>query len=288
MMQELRRVVSRDHSQEEGAHCHGEVSMTEGWSPPNLPDRIQGLTQEDPELVREICENWLLPPVSVERTLANPDQKHYSQINQSEIIDALLKQKENGFFIESGAFDGETLSNSLFFEKSRNWTGLLVEANPANFQSLLGKNRRAYKVNSCVSPTRAHMVIPMHLAGIISGLDQYMGEAHQRRIESTLGNKTADTVAVECFPVFAILQAIGVTHVDYFSLDVEGSELGVLQSLPLDKITVDVFSIEYLSSDYQATMEKLNAIKKLLVHRHGYTVIREVPGEEDVILKRNV
>ena len=31
--------------------------------------------------------------------------------------------KRNGFFIESGAYDGETISNSLFFELKRNYTG---------------------------------------------------------------------------------------------------------------------------------------------------------------------
>ena len=34
-----------------------------------------------------------------------------------------LGGKRNGFFIESGAYDGEALSNSLFFEIERNFTG---------------------------------------------------------------------------------------------------------------------------------------------------------------------
>jgi len=36
----------------------------------------------------------------------------------------------HGFFIEIGSYDGESLSNTLFFEMRRNWTGLLIEANP--------------------------------------------------------------------------------------------------------------------------------------------------------------
>ncbi len=32
-------------------------------------------------------------------------------------------KKRDGFFIEAGAFDGFALSNSLFFEMKRNWTG---------------------------------------------------------------------------------------------------------------------------------------------------------------------
>ena len=39
------------------------------------------------------------------------------------IIKYLSGGKRNGFFIESGAYDGEYLSNSLFFEIERNFTG---------------------------------------------------------------------------------------------------------------------------------------------------------------------
>ena len=36
----------------------------------------------------------------------------------------ILGQKRNGFFIESGAYTGEYLSNSLYFEIKRNYSGL--------------------------------------------------------------------------------------------------------------------------------------------------------------------
>ena len=39
--------------------------------------------------------------------------------------------------------------------------------------------------------------------------------------------------------------AVGQTEVNYFSLDVEGPELDILQTIPFDKIAIDVISIEY-------------------------------------------
>lgn len=40
----------------------------------------------------------------------------------------------NGFFIEFGCADGITNSNSRFFERTYNWTGLCIEAHPINYK----------------------------------------------------------------------------------------------------------------------------------------------------------
>ncbi len=72
----------------------------------------------------------------------NPIPNQDGQIGQPAIIDGILQQKRDGFFIECGAYDGEVYSNTLFFELQRNWTGLLVEANKNAFQNMKGKNRK--------------------------------------------------------------------------------------------------------------------------------------------------
>lgn len=44
----------------------------------------------------------------------------------------ILDKKDKGFYIEAGAFDGEHMSNSLYFELKKGWNGILVEPNPGN------------------------------------------------------------------------------------------------------------------------------------------------------------
>ena len=60
-------------------------------------------------------------------------------------------KKRNGFFIEAGAFNGYDLSNSLYFERKYNWTGILVEPNPLASKAMMQTNRKAYKFPSCFS-----------------------------------------------------------------------------------------------------------------------------------------
>ena len=45
-------------------------------------------------------------------------------------LEALLKDRPPGFFVEAGAFDGYVQSNTYYLERARGWRGLLVEPVP--------------------------------------------------------------------------------------------------------------------------------------------------------------
>ena len=55
---------------------------------------------------------------------------------------------------KAGAGCGEFLSNTIFFELKQNWRGLLVEPNPDFFPDLKSKNRNAWILPHCLSPSR--------------------------------------------------------------------------------------------------------------------------------------
>ena len=68
---------------------------------------------------------------------------YHSQFKQDQFINEnFFKNKINGFFVDIGAHDGKTFSNSLFFE-GLGWNGVCVEPNPKIFKSL--KNNRKCK-----------------------------------------------------------------------------------------------------------------------------------------------
>ena len=64
------------------------------------------------------------------------------QAVNGQAVDKRLKGLRRGFFVESGAGDGFTLSQTLFLERERDWTGLLVEPNDAYFKEILLMNRK--------------------------------------------------------------------------------------------------------------------------------------------------
>ena len=82
-------------------------------------------------------------------------QEQYYSLNDSKDnpldkkLDILFNHKTNGFYIELGAFDGITQSNSYFFELNRNWSGLLIEPSKNSYE-LCCKNRpNSIVVNGC-------------------------------------------------------------------------------------------------------------------------------------------
>ncbi len=64
-----------------------------------------------------------------------------------------LNFQKSGFFVECGALDGDRSSNSLHLETHLKWAGVLIEMDPYFYAQLIGKNRKAYSINACLSPT---------------------------------------------------------------------------------------------------------------------------------------
>ena len=52
------------------------------------------------------------------------------------------------------------------------------------------------------------------------------------------------TIKVQCFPLQSVLSALDNPIIDYFSLDVEGSEFPILKSLDWKKVQINVLSVE--------------------------------------------
>ncbi len=89
-----------------------------------------------------------------------------------------------------------------------------------------------------------------------------------------------------CFPITAILRAIEVTHVDYFSLDVEGPELDILRVFPFDEVTVDVFTVEYaVQGCKKCTRDKVTQLRAFFAKLGNYKEVETI-GDLDVIFKR--
>ena len=83
---------------------------------------------------------------------------------------------------------------------------------------------------------------------------------------------------VQCLPLASILRAIGVKHVDYLSLNTEGSELAILKSLSYEDLTIDVISVEYRTTgNPEMTKKRLSDVTDFMLRTKGYRVGTVLP-----------
>src|SRR5262245_58964859 len=170
--------------------------------------------------------------------------KFYSQVGQDKYIwERFFRGKRNGVFVDVGAYDGETFSNSMFFERAMGWRGLCIEPLPSAFARLRA-TRHAICEPVCVADfegeaefTEADEPIKM-----LSGLSANMEPDYLRFIDKVSAAKT--TLRVPVTKLSSLLTKHSLFHVDYCSIDTEGSEIAILSDLDLDRFQVSVFTIE--------------------------------------------
>lgn len=167
-------------------------------------------------------------------------KKKYFGLNQ---LDKKLEKYvdyDNGFFVELGANDGVTQSNSFYFELSRNWTGILIEPSPHNF--LLCKKQRSPQnsiyCNACVSFDYDQKYVDIEYVNLMSisknlQLDLSDKEEHVNSGKQFLAeNETVFTFGSIARPLNDLLMESNAPNlIDFLSLDVEGAELEVLKGI---------------------------------------------------------
>lgn len=159
--------------------------------------------------------------------------------------------RTHGFYIESGAFDGVTASNTYIYEQQRCWTGLLVEPSP--------DNARAAAVNR-PHDTVEHsaLVGPAHVGATIRG-------AFHGMLMSKVD--ASGDVEVPAHVLTALLDKHRVAHVHWWSLDVEGFELEVLRGLDFTRWTPDYILVELWNDNPE--------VKSFLADR-GYVIEADI------------
>ena len=201
-------------------------------------------------------------------------QGYTSQSGQDKwVSETLLRTLRGGVFVDIGANDGVTFSNTLWLERQLGWTGLAIEPNPDVFARLTA-NRRCTVINACVSGTTGRQQFQA-VAGygeMLSGLIDNYDPRHQERINEELREKggTIQQFEVDCYTLSDILSNNGIESVDYLSIDVEGAELSILQSIDLHRYRIRVIGVENNYQDYR--------IPQLLTH-NGYA-FHSVVGDE--------
>lgn len=136
-----------------------------------------------------------------------------------------------GTFLEIGANDGYSQSNTYHLEFLRGWTGVLIEPNPRLYQICRLHRRRAqtYQV-ACISPG-GPSIVELSNEGLTS---------------TVLGSRahTSRRIRVPTSTLSTVIDESSLDRITFMSIDVEGAELEVLGGLDLSRHAPDLLLVE--------------------------------------------
>lgn len=161
---------------------------------------------------------------------------YYSQQGEDEFLFKNFLNYKNGFFIELGAMNGITYSNTLFFENQLNWNGVLIEPTDQYYQLI--KNRpNCNNFNFAISEVDGDVEF---LGGeALGGVLSTMHDDHK----FGWGLDKQNSYLVKSKPISEVIKDLDIKKVDFFSIDVEGGEYEVLKTFNWE-IPVYVILIE--------------------------------------------
>jgi FkbM family methyltransferase len=187
-----------------------------------------------------------------------------SHIGQDKWVCDTFQNLRNGYFLDFGAFDGTTISNTLILERELGWTGICVEPNPTYYPALC-KARTSICINAALWHTSRQSVeiVDAHgLSSLVSTKDDDVSAA--RRNEATTRVVSIDTInPTELLDRFDAPQTI-----PFMSLDVEGCEFEILKAIDFKKYNILLMSVEH--AENRAKQQKVRSF----LSGFGYDVVQ--------------
>jgi FkbM family methyltransferase len=170
-------------------------------------------------------------------------RQYFSQYGQDRYLHLnLFRNKRDGVFVDVGAYDGFSGSNTLFFEKFMGWTGLCIEPDPAQFAKIPAY-RGCDRVQACIVDKEGTARFFSVADGLtmMGGLVDYFDPQDMKMIADRSRTKI---VELPTRRLESVLNERNVTEIDYLSIDTEGSELAILKSFDLARFKVKALSVE--------------------------------------------
>jgi FkbM family methyltransferase len=183
-----------------------------------------------------------------------------SQLRQDLLVLAHTNYKLGGFFVEFGASNGVLLSNSFLLEYKYAWTGILAEPGQIWKADLQINRPNAKNCTKCVWSNSNQILTFEETQDPEKSTISFFGKGIKGHSRNRIINKyQVETISL----VDLLFENNAPRHIDYLSIDTEGSEFKILQSFDFSKYSFKVITVEH-------NFSKNRELIFNLLTNHGY------------------
>jgi FkbM family methyltransferase len=168
----------------------------------------------------------------------------------------LIDEDTYPLFVDIGAYDGETISNSRAFRLEKDWSLVLVDAN----KEACNQAVELYKDDNKVIVLREFIT---HKKGLYGYLDLDPAKWGLAKVKTHTVKNTKYTK--KCITLSELLNSLNIKEVGILSIDIEGTELDVLEELFFNSvIRPQIICVE------ANTIETEKSLKKFLLKEYKF------------------
>ncbi len=159
------------------------------------------------------------------------------------VLSELGQETKHNYFVEFGATDGLSLSNTWLLERKLGWNGILAE--PAkSWQAKLRSNRNCQIDSRCVSDRTGEVVeFTETLSAELSGMSSYLHTDDWAANVRSAGRNLYSVETVSLNDLLAHYEAP--KEMGYLSIDTEGSEYIILAGFDFERWKFKVVTVEH-------------------------------------------
>ncbi len=202
-------------------------------------------------------------------------EKYHSQVKQDQFLHkSIFKNLKNGIFLDLGAFDGKTFSNTYFFEKNLEWTGFCFEPIPLYYKKLR-RNRKCNCYNNCIGDKEETVEFSFVKDNpMLSGISKNIHEEDLIRISKNKNKPIL--IRSKVISIKDFIQKNKISEIHLLSLDIEGNEEKVLKALDFERTFIHAICLE---DNYNE--KKLDTLLK----KKGFVLIKHC-GFDKIFINR--